>query len=153
MLLTYRLVKLIETHSDELSAGVFQKLQQSPKTTAFCKVPAEEFKQRVFEIYHCLGEWLLGKSEADVERRYVEIGARRREQGVPMSQVICAINMTKQHLLEFLAARPVTDNTSEVFGELEVLQLLEQFFDRANYYAAIGYEGSHAPIAAKAGSH
>jgi hypothetical protein len=27
-----------------------------------------------------------------------------------------------------------------VFGELEMLQLLEQFFDRAIYYAALGYE-------------
>ena len=28
----------------------------------------------------------------------------------------------------------------EVFGELEMLQLLEQFFDRAIYYASVGYE-------------
>jgi hypothetical protein len=28
----------------------------------------------------------------------------------------------------------------KVFGELEVLQLLSQFFDRAIYHAAIGYE-------------
>jgi hypothetical protein len=28
----------------------------------------------------------------------------------------------------------------EVFGELEMLQLLEQFFDRAIYHASVGYE-------------
>jgi hypothetical protein len=28
----------------------------------------------------------------------------------------------------------------EVFGELEMLQLLEQFSDRAIFYAAVGYE-------------
>ncbi len=149
MLLAYRLVKLIETHSDELAAGALEKLQQSPKTGSFGAVPAEEFRERVYEIYHSLGEWLLGKTESDIERRYVEIGRRRAAQGVPLSQLIWAISVAKQYLLEFLAAELEAKKSVEVFGELEVLQLLEQFFDRANYYAAVGYEGSHAPLAAK----
>jgi hypothetical protein len=32
------------------------------------------------------------------------------------------------------------ERPAEVFGELEMLQRLEQFFDRAQYYAAMGYE-------------
>jgi hypothetical protein len=152
MLLAYRLVRLIETHSDQLAAGALEKLRQSPKASSFRDIPAEEFKQRVYEIYHSLGEWLLGKTEGDIERRYVEIGRRRAEQGVPLSQLIWAINLAKHYLLEFLAAAAVTEKSVEVFGEMEVLQLLEQFFDRANYYAAVGYEGSHAPLAAKASS-
>jgi hypothetical protein len=31
-----------------------------------------------------------------------------------------------------------------VFGELEMLQLLEKFFDRAIYYASVGYERATA---------
>ncbi len=149
MLLAYRLVRLIETHSDQLAAGVFEKLKNSPKTSAFRNIPAEEFRQRVYEVYHYLGDWLLGKTETDIEQRYREIGRRRAEQQVPLSQVIWAINLVKQHLLEFLAEQ-AAQKTAEVFGELEVLQLLEQFFDRANYYTAIGYESTHAPLAAKA---
>jgi hypothetical protein len=151
MLLAYRLVRLIETHSDQLAEGALEKLRQSPKASCFREVPAEEFKQRVYEIYHSLGEWLLGKTEADIERRYVEIGQRRAAQGVPLSQLICAINITKQYLLEYLSSEAVTDKSAEVFGEIEVLQLLEQFFDRANYYAAVGYESAHAALGAKAG--
>lgn len=152
MLLAYRLVKLIETHSDELATGALARLQQSPKVDSFGSVPAEEFKQRVYEIYHSLGEWLLGKTEADIERRYVEIGRRRAAQGVPLSQLVWAISVAKQYLLEFLAAEAGTKQTIEILGELEVLQLLEQFFDRANYYAAVGYEDSQAALAAKAGT-
>ena len=32
------------------------------------------------------------------------------------------------------------DRPTEIFGELELLQLLEQFFDRAIFYATMGYE-------------
>ncbi len=32
------------------------------------------------------------------------------------------------------------DRAVEIMGELELLQMLEMFFDRAIYYAAVGYE-------------
>ncbi len=145
-MLAYRLVRLIETHSDQLALGLMQKLQTCDKTREFSKVPQEEFRQRVHEIYRNLGEWLLGKSEAEVERRYTEIGRRRQAQEVPLSQLIEAIVLTKEHLFEFLKHNAVVDQPVEVFGELELLQLLDQFFDRAIYYAAAGYEhaSSHA---------
>ncbi len=140
MMLAYRLVRLIETHSDQLAAGLQEKLRQCPKTCDYGDVPAEEFKQRVHEIYQALGEWLLGKTEADIERRYVEIGRRRRAQGVPLSQLICAINLTKEHLLEFVKKEAAADGTVELQGEVELVQLLDQFFDLATYYAALGFE-------------
>ena len=32
------------------------------------------------------------------------------------------------------------DRAIEIMGELELLQMLEMFFDRAIYFAAVGYE-------------
>ena len=149
MLLAYRLVRLIETNSTQLAEGALERLKNCSKTESFRDVPAEEFKQRVQEIYTALGEWLLGKTEAEIERRYVEIGMRRAAQGVPLSQLLWAISLAKHYLLDYLASEGIVEKTVEVVGELEVLQLLEQFFDRATYYAAIGYEGSHASLEAK----
>ncbi|MBA3914618.1 MAG: hypothetical protein H0X25_12390 [Acidobacteriales bacterium] len=50
------------------------------------------------------------------------------------------ILLTKENLWEFLRNQSVLDRPAEIFGELELLQLLDQFFDRALYYAATGYE-------------
>lgn len=140
MMLAYRLVRLIETHSDALAASLLQRVQTSRLVTEYRHVPAEELRQRVYEIYRHLGEWLLSKSEGDIERRYMEIGARRASQGVPVSQLSWAIVLTKETLWEFLRSEAIMDRPTEVFSELEMLQLLEQFFDRAIYYAALGYE-------------
>jgi hypothetical protein len=150
MMLAYRLVRLIETHSEALSNSLYTKLETSDKTKDFRKVPPDEFKARVCEVYQHLGEWLLGKTEADIERRYNEIGRRRATQGVPVSQLIWAIALTKENLMEFLARESSMDKPIEICGELEVLQLLEQFFDRAIYYAALGYERSRAAHGAAA---
>jgi hypothetical protein len=140
MMLAYRLVRLIETHSDALAGSLLKKVQSSEFTRSYHKVPAEELRDRVYEIYRHLGAWLLGKTEVDIEQRYNEIGSRRYQQGVPLSDLIWAITLTKENLWEFLKEETILDRPVEVFGEMEMLQLLEQFFDRAIYYAAQGYE-------------
>jgi hypothetical protein len=107
-------------------------------------------KQRVYEIYRHLGEWLLGKSEFDIGTRYREIGARRAQQNVPMSQLVWVIVLTKENLWEYLKHEAGIERPVEVFGELEMLQLLDQFFDRAIFYAAIGYEQAVAAASVQA---
>ena len=144
-MLTHRLVRLIETHSEALANSLLEKVQNSRYTTSFENVPPEELKQRVAEIYLHLGEWLLAKTDTELERRYREIGARRFRQHVPVSELVWAIILAKQTLWEFLAWESVPDRLAEVFGELELLQLLGGFFDRAVHYAVQGYEEACAP--------
>ena len=150
MMLLYRLVRLIETHSQALAAALLARVQESDHTHDYCKVPPEELKDRVYEIYRHLGDWLLGKTEFDIEQRYLEIGARRAQQQVPFSQVAMTIALTKENLWEFLKKESPMDRPVDVFGELELLQLLERFFDHAIYYAALGYEREIAAHAAEA---
>ena len=140
MMLAYYFVQLIETHSNDLASKLLDKVRDSSCTRAYSNVPPKELRQRVYEIYEHLGDWLLGKKEMDIERRYREIGARRYHQQVPLNELIWAIVLTKQNLWEFLTWESIVDGPIRVFGELEVVQLVGQFFDRAIYYAAMGYE-------------
>ena len=140
MMMLYRLVSLIETHSQALAACLLDRVQNSEATPDYRNVPSEELKERVYEIYRHLGEWLISKDEFDLEKLYLEIGARRAQQNVPLSQLAWAIILTKDNLWEFLRRESVLERPVEVFGELEMLQMLNRFFDRAIYYAAVGYE-------------
>jgi hypothetical protein len=140
MMLAHRLVGLIEAHSEELATGLLEKVQSSPLLTDHWRVPIEELKQRVCEVYQSLGDWLLDKQAYEIKARYKEIGARRAAQHVPLCELIWAIVLTKENLWEFLELEAVLDRPVEVFAELEILRLLDQFFDRSQYYAALGYE-------------
>ena len=145
MLAAQRLVRLIETHSEGLAASLLERTKASEKTRNYVdKVPPDDLRQRVYEIYHHLGQWLITKKEADVEERYLEIGSRRRRQGVLLSQLLWAILLVRDNLMDFLNREAIMERPSEVFGELEILQLLDQFFERAVYYAAVGYESSQS---------
>jgi hypothetical protein len=140
MMFSYRLVRLIESHADALAGGLEERVQNSSQVIHFRQIPAHELRERVYEIYRHLGEWLLGKNELDIEQRYLQIGARRAQQHVPVSEVVQAIVLTKENLWEFLKSEAVMDRAVEIMGELELLQMLEMFFDRAIYYSVVGYE-------------
>jgi len=151
MMFSYRLVRLIESHADALAGGLEEKVQASSQVGHFRNIPAHELRERVYEVYRHLGEWLLGKNELDIERRYREIGARRASQRVPLSEVVQVIVLTKENLWEFLKSESIMDRAVEIMGELELFEMLEMFFDRAIYYAAVGYEQELARAPHEAG--
>lgn len=140
MMITFRLVRLIESHSEALASSLLYKVQNSPFTKAYKNVPADELKERVHGVYLHLGDWLLGKKDVDIERRYRAIGSRRYHQRVPLNELVWAIVLTRENLWEFLTWESGLDRPIEVFAELELLHLVGQFFDRAIFYAAAGYE-------------
>ena len=144
MMMLYRLVRMIEDHSQALACCLLARVQSSGATPDYKNVSPHELKERVYEIYKHLGDWLMTKDELDLELRYSEIGARRASQGVPLSQVMWAIVLTKENLWEYIKNKALVERPVEVFGEMEMLQLLDQFFDRAIYYAATGYERATA---------
>lgn len=139
-MLALRLVHLIESHSDELADGLIRKLHTSDRMRDLRKVPSAELHARCHEIYRNLSTWLVSKTEKDIEQVYTHLGARRAEQGISLAHLIWAILQTKEHLWDFLEREGYHGGAQDVFGELELLRLLDQFFDRAVYFAADGYE-------------
>ena len=144
MLLAYRLVKLIENHSDGLARSLHKRYIEDPRCSAYANVPETELTQRVYEVYRHIGEWLMAKTESEVEARYLEIGAKRAEQGVPLSQVIWMICLVRENLWDYLQKHAELDRPAEIFAEVELQEMLGQFFDHAIYYAALGHERATA---------
>jgi len=139
-MLAVKLVQLIENRIEQLSRELREKGWSSPQCSDLRKVPENELEARTREIYRNLCDWLLDKAEAQVERRYTELGAARAQQGVAYSHFVWAVIATKEHVRAFVQREGLSDSAMELHGELELLHLLSQFFDRALYYAAVGYE-------------
>ena len=136
----HKLVRTIELHANDLASRLLEKVKNDSELAEYQMVPEGELKDRVYEIYRHLGGWLLGKDKVDIQERYSIIGGRRATQGVPLSQLIRAIWLTRDNLWTFLKKDTLIDRPIEIFGELELLQMLDLFFEQAMYYAAQGYE-------------
>ena len=139
-ILAHRLMRMIETNSQALAETLEVKLLRSERCADYSRVSPEEVKTLVGGIYGHLGEWLVTKTEQDIERRYSTFGARRAEQSVPVSQLVWCIVLVKENLWDYLRNNEDLENASQIFGELELTQMVDEFFDRALYYAVRGHE-------------
>lgn len=148
-MLGMKLVRLIERHSEALAEDLGEELRNSERTSDFGKIPPQELRAAALEVYRNLGEWLLQKTEGDIERRFRAIAARRAAEGIGMHQMVWGLMLNRDHLLHFLRVEAFADSLVQLHGELEVRQLLNQFFDRAIYYAILGYDETRRHEAAK----
>ena len=57
--------------------------------------------------------------------------------------MICQV---RQNLWDYLQSHAELERPAEIFGELELLEMLDQFFNQSIYYAAIGHERATAGL-------
>jgi len=148
-MLGMKLVRLVERHCDELSRGLTEQIRTAERTSDFRKITPTELQRAIAEVFRNLGEWLLQKTEADVASRFTAIAARRASEGIGLQQLVWALMLTRDYLWHFLRQEAFADSIVELHGELEVDQMLNQFFDRAVYYAILGYDGADRQRAPK----
>jgi len=139
-MIALRLVRLIESHSEQLAESLAHKVERSSRAADLRRIPPQEIRERAREVYRNLSDWILTKTEDDIERVYTPLGRRRAEQGVSLSALCWALMMTEENPWDFLELEGMRERPLEILGGFELLRLLDQFFDQAIYFATLGYE-------------
>ena len=62
-----KLVRLIEKHSEELVRGLAEHIRTSERMSDFRNIPPADLELAAVEAYCHLGEWLLQKTDEDIE--------------------------------------------------------------------------------------
>jgi hypothetical protein len=139
-----RALKLIEHmkgNAERMSEEVIQKIRNSERCSQLVlAVPAEQQKRSILEIYRDLTAWLGTESDKTIEQRYGSLGMLRAQQGVPFSNLYWAICIAHEHLWGYMQQECLLDEPVEFWGGVILLRSLTQFFDRALYFALLGYE-------------
>lgn len=150
-MLTTRLIRLIEDHADSLTREAVQDILSNPRTPSFRRVPGDELVDRVDALYRNLGNWIGDPKDDAVREAYEDWGRRRFRQGIPISEIAYALILAKQHLRRYIRDHGLVEFSGDrvVPGEFLPLQLhgvqelnamIGEFFDRALYYLARGYD-------------
>ncbi len=142
-MLSARLVGLIEDHAEELTHGLIEDLHTNPRTPEYHKLPRPIIHRRMYEVYHNLGEWLGRENDEFIEAHYTRLAKVRSADGIPLSEVIYALILTKNHLLEYIRSSGLVSSAIELYQQQELHRLAGGFFDKAIYYTARGYEREH----------
>jgi hypothetical protein len=139
-MLSDRLVRMIEHHAEELTRALVENLHSNPRTVAYHRLSREAIHDRIHNVYKNLGLWLNSKAEEDIEASYTELGRDREAEGIPLSEVVYALILTKYHLRDYIRAAGLVDSAVELYQEQELQRRLGHFFDKAIYYTVRAYE-------------
>jgi hypothetical protein len=136
-----KLVQHMKANAGRMSEALVQKIRTSDRCRdLLVKVSVEEHKQYALDIYVDLTAWPATETESSIEKRYVALGMRRAEQSVPFSELFWAVCIANEYLWEYMQQECLLEEPVEFWGGVQLLRSLNQFFDRALYFASIGYQ-------------
>ena len=146
-----KLVELIEIHASSLTTDIAQDLFTNERTPGFRAVRPQELEHRIVQLLNRLGNWIGDPRSEKTRTEFSDWGRRRFDQGIPLSELIYAVIIIKQHLRRYIsdnglvdAAFPRMEGDYVLPLHLQSLHdlhvLVGQFFDEALYHLAIGYE-------------
>jgi len=149
-MLSAQLVRAIERNAEELTREVLQDLASNPRTPRYHRLAGDELHRRVYDVYHHLDRWLGDKSDAAVESSYASLGRTRRAEGIPLSEVVYALILVKEHLCRYILRTGAADTAVELYQEEELNLMVARFFDKALYHTVRGYESAATAASATA---
>lgn len=135
-----RLVDTIERKAETISELLIADIRTNKYTGAYHDMAQETLRNRVIHVYKNLGTWLTEKTDENVRKRFIQLGAARYEEHIPVSQIVYALLLSRIHLLEYLQHHSLSDTAYELYREKELRHRVVRFFDKAVFYTVYGYE-------------
>lgn len=135
-----RLVEIIEGKAEYLGKLWTKKVLEHPLTPSYQRLSEEELRRRAENVYAALGHWLdhrISKDEA--KQRYRDLGRRRCQEGFQLLELVVALTLEKRILMDLLREESVFLNALQMHSVFELMERINDFFDRALIYTIQGY--------------
>jgi|SRR5581483_5587674 len=139
-MLSTRLVRLIESHWEEIAQRLIVSLQKHPDINELKKRPDIELREWCQEILENLGEWLTLSRKAEVQQRYRGLGKTRFEENIPLHEAVLRFQILKHKIIEFLHEQGFEPSAVQLYAEEEFEFRIGRFFDACVYHVVCGYE-------------
>ena len=150
-----RLLQLIQAHAGPLVQDVVEDLRTNERTPTFRRLNPADVEMRVAALFYNLGKWIGDANENAVRAEYEEMGRVRFRERVPVSELVYALLISKHHLRRYIREHSVVDFAGDRIASQELLPLelhsiqelnyqVGEFYDRALYHLARGYESEAA---------
>jgi hypothetical protein len=141
MLVSQRLVDLIERNADELANRWLRDVQKHKATPTYHSYNPTLLHQRAYSVYSQLGKWLSkDTTREEIAKYYLALGAKRRKEGFALSELVQALVITRRHVWLKVLEDGFLNTALDMHQALDLENRVVLFFDRAIYFAVHGYE-------------
>jgi hypothetical protein len=159
-----RLLLLIQANAGPLTHDVVKDVMANQRTSTFRRLNPADVETRVSALFYNLGKWIGNADENVVQAEYEDMGRTRFRQGVKVSELIYVLLLAKRHMRRYIREHGLVDFAGDRIVPEELLPVelhsiqelnyqVGEFFDRALYYLARGYELEAARHAAPSAAH
>jgi hypothetical protein len=136
-----KLVGLVERSADQLTRKWMDLVRKHPGTPTYHDYDEAKLYDRAFSVYSQFGRWLSDATTTEeIQEVYTKLGARRREEGFALSELLQALIITRRVLWFKIESEGLLDTALDLNLALQLSNQTILFFDRAMFYAARGYE-------------
>lgn len=147
-MLSDALVGLISTHADEIARLWLADVQTNSTTPSYSDADPEHLWPLVVTAVSQFGRWLSGDgAEEEIRRFYRSLGARRREEGFALAELLSSLMLLRKHIWSCARSHGVWQGPLEAYRVLELDRRLVLFFDHAMYNAVCGYGAGPETVA------
>jgi hypothetical protein len=140
-MISLKLTRLIEQHSNDLTDELVKKLHSSSRTCGLQQVAAPVLRHLVQEMLSQFHNWLSARiDQSKQEEHYRRLGWQQARQHVSLADLCWAVVVIKEHLWDFVGQNAFHAAAMDLQAELEITRFLNVFFDGLTCCFAEGYE-------------
>src|SRR5438477_8184788 len=129
IMLSGRLVHLIEANSASIVQHVISQIRRDPELSHVSKLPDAELREYGKHLLDRLGHWLAGGTEHELEKYYEDTGRLRFEEGVPLYEAVKGLFLVKNKMIDFVLNQAAARTYMQLYAEEEFEHRIDMFFD------------------------
>lgn len=135
-----KLVDLIEKNAQELTKAYLREVKRHPGMPTYQSFSDQEVYDRAYLVFSQLGRWISFELESDEMKKYwIGLGRKRHQEEFALPEIFLSLCLIRKQLWNKIQSEGVLDNALDLYQALELYNRIVTFFDRALYYAIIGY--------------
>lgn len=134
-------VHLVEKNADPLSKRWVEVVRSHEGTPTYHKYNESALYAAALDVYCHLGKWLNeDMSKDEIKRIYTKYGAQKRADGFALYEIIQAFIIYRRVLWFKVESEGLLDSGGDLRQALDLSNYIIVFFDRAMFYASLGYD-------------
>lgn len=137
-----KFIRLVEDHAEGLTKEWINEIKTNPSTKGYQKIDDAILGVRVFDVYKRLGQWIMNADPSDPKtaEHFIKLGRERAGENLKNSEVIYALILARVVLWRYIVDQGVINSIIDLHQSLEFYQKINNFFDKATYFVAVGFE-------------
>src|SRR5690242_5018700 len=140
LMLSTKLVQLIENNWEEIAVRVIAAIRKNPDTSTLASRPELELREWCQQILENLGSLLVITKESEIRRRYQVMGQSRFEESIPLHEAVLRFQILHEKMIGFIHEQGFPMTALQLYAEEELELRISRYFDAMVYGVVKGYE-------------